>query len=272
MDWAYWLRRFSSHFRNGDWHTTGFVILQGGVWRSGRRIIMHAGLPAVRDSGDPENVTHHPAQPVRAKDIALLLLLTASAILVHGYHPFVEDAEIYVPGIRKALNPQLYPFNQQFFSSHARLTLFPNLIAISVRITHLRLEWMLLAWHFVCIFMLLFACWRLGGICLGTARAAWGGAALVAALLTMPIAGTALYIMDQYLSTRSFSTAMVMWIVLSTLEKKYLRAAGWVVVTVLIHPLMACFGFFFAGLLVWRQHASSGILRQVASATPVLML
>ena len=59
------------------------------------------------------------------------LLLTAAAILVHGYHPFVEDAEIYVPGIKQALIPALYPYNAAFFASHAHLTLFPNLIAAS---------------------------------------------------------------------------------------------------------------------------------------------
>ena len=35
----------------------------------------------------------------------LLLLLTAGALLVHGYHPYAEDAEIYLPGVEKILNP-----------------------------------------------------------------------------------------------------------------------------------------------------------------------
>jgi hypothetical protein len=117
----------------------------------------------------------------------------------------------------------------------------------------LPLEWGLLLWHFVCIFLLLLACWRLGQSCFQSARAAFGAAALVAGLLTIPVAGTALYIMDQYLNTRSFSTAMVMWIVVASLEKKYLQAAGWLALTVLIHPLMAVFGFVFSALLFWKQ-------------------
>jgi hypothetical protein len=206
------------------------------------------------------------AERLKPKAIAGLFLLATVAVLIHGYHPFVEDAEIYVPGIKKLLNPALYPLNDGFFASHAKLTLFPNLIAWSGRITHLPLEWVLLAWHFACIFVLLLACWKLGRICLGTTRAAWGSAALVGALLTIPVAGTALYIMDQYLNTRSFSTAAVMWIVVATVQRKYRQAAAWLVLTVLIHPLMAGFGLVFALLLIWRQHTAPGVKSQDASA------
>ena len=58
-----------------------------------------------------------------------LLALTFAALLVHGYHPGVEDGEIYLPGIKKILNPALYPFGSEFFLNHARLTLFDELIA-----------------------------------------------------------------------------------------------------------------------------------------------
>jgi len=190
---------------------------------------------------------------VGAKTLALLFLVTTASILVHGYHPFVEDAEIYVPGIRKLLEPALYPFNEGFFASHAKMTLFPNLMAWSVRITHLPLEWVLLAWHFVCVFSLLLACWKLGRICFGTTRAAWGSAVMVASLLTIPVAGTALYIMDQYLNTRSFSTAAVVWIVVSVPQRKYAQATGWLLFTALLHPLMAGFSLILAALLVWQR-------------------
>jgi len=53
------------------------------------------------------------------KEFLLLLLITLGALLVHGYHPGAEDAEIYLPGIKKNLNPALYPFGAEFFLSHA---------------------------------------------------------------------------------------------------------------------------------------------------------
>ena len=32
--------------------------------------------------------------------VGFIVLATLCSVLVHGYHPFVEDAEIYVPGIK----------------------------------------------------------------------------------------------------------------------------------------------------------------------------
>jgi hypothetical protein len=181
----------------------------------------------------------------------LLIGMAAGAILVHGYHPFVEDGEIYVPGIRKALNPALYPHNDGFFASHAHLTLFPHLIAASVRLTHLPLEWALLLWQFGCIFMLLLGCWHVGRLVFRDPLAKWGGVALVASLLTIPVAGTALYIMDQYVTTRATSTPAVIFIVVDALEKRWWRAGAWAIFAALIHPLMAVFGIAYALLLLW---------------------
>ena len=200
-----------------------------------------------------------------------LFFLTATAVLVHGYHPFVEDAEIYVPGIKKALNPALYPLNDGFFASHARLTLFPNLIAWWVRITHLPLEWTLLAMHFGCIFLLLAGCWKLGRAGFGNARAGWGGVALVAALLTIPVAGTALYIMDQYVNPRSFSTAASVWIVLAVVRRRHLQAAVWIGAVALIHPLMAVFGLAYAVLLIWGRRMQRALQQYALALFPIAL-
>ena len=225
---------------------------------------MHAGSRRLRKDSVAETTQARTAavQPARAKTLTLLFFLTAAAILVHGYHPLVEDAEIYVPGIKKALNPALYPFNDGFFASHARLTLFPNLMAWSAHTTHLPLEWMLLAWHFACIALLLAGCWKLGRACFGSARAAWGGALLVASLLTIPVAGTALYIMDQYVNPRSFSTAASLWIVLAVVRRKYGQVAIWIVLVALVHPLMAMFGLAYAALLIGGRRMQQALSLQ----------
>ena len=180
---------------------------------------------------------------------------------MHGYHPYVEDAEIYVPGIKKVLHPALYPYNAGFFASHARLTLFPNLIAGSIRITHLPFDWALLLWHFFSIFMLLLGCWHIGRLCFRSTCATWGAVALVASLLTIPVAGTALYILDQYLNTRSLSTPAVLFIIVNAIERKFWRAGLWTILTAAIHPLMVVFGLSFAILLLWTNRRASGIVR-----------
>jgi hypothetical protein len=186
----------------------------------------------------------------KTRAILLLLLLTAGTLLVHGYHPYAEDAEIYLPGVERILNPQLFPVGQEFFASHASLTIFPNLVAFSLRLTHLPLEAGLFLWHLASIFLLLLACWELGSLFFPNARARWGGVCLVAALLTIPVAGTALYIMDQYLNPRNLAAFAAVFAVTRTLEKKYIRAALWLTFAGSVHPLMAAFAFSFCFLLV----------------------
>ena len=149
---------------------------------------------------------------VKPTDILILFLLTAAAFLTHGYHPGAEDAEIYIPGVLKLLKPQLFPYNAEFFGSHAHLTLFPNLIAASVRISHLSLGTVLLLWQFASIFLLLLACWLLSGKCFREQNECWAGVSLVAALLTLPVAGTALYILDQYTNPRNLVVLTYWWL------------------------------------------------------------
>ena len=100
-----------------------------------------------------------------ARDILGLFGLTLGALAVHGYHPAVEDAEIYLPGILKQLHPSLFPYNSEFFASHAGMTLFPEVIAGSIRLTHLPVGVALLAWHVGSIFLLLWGCHRIARLC-----------------------------------------------------------------------------------------------------------
>lgn len=192
-----------------------------------------------------------------SRQIALLLILSAAAVLVHGFHPYVEDGEIYVPGIKHVFNPALYPQNTDFFMSHARMTIFPHLVAGSVRLTHLPWDWALFLWHCGSIFLLLLACWQIGRLAFREPLAAWGGVALVGSLLTIPVAGTALYIMDQYLTTRALSTPATLFIIVNTIERRWIRAGLWLLFTATIHPLMVVFALSYVVLLLWLEWRSS---------------
>src|ERR1700676_3817945 len=131
-----------------------------------------------------------------------LLLLAAVAVLIHGYHLGADDAAIYVPAIKSVADPSLYPFGSEFFMSHAHLSLFPDLVGDSARLTRLPVDFIIFAWHAASIFLLLLAAWRLASVCFVSSLARWGGVGLLAALLSVPIAGTALVIMDPYLTAR----------------------------------------------------------------------
>jgi hypothetical protein len=203
----------------------------------------------------------------RGKDHLLLAGLTIAAIIVHGYHPSIEDAEIYTPGILKILHPSLFPYNVDFFESHARMTFFPQLIAGSMRVTHLPLSAALLAWHFFSIFFLLLGCWRIASLCFEEKHAAWCGVALVGSLLSIPIAGTRLFLMDPYFTTRSLSAPGALLGVAGALEEKYIAAALWILFTAAIHPLMAVFAAVYVGiiLLLKFRTKSAGAAATVAA-------
>jgi hypothetical protein len=184
------------------------------------------------------------------KHIASLVLLTAIALLIHGYHPFAEDAEIYLPGVLKILNPGLFPVNAEFFGEHAGHTLYPNLIAFSVRATHLPLPWAAFLWHLISIFLLLAASWRLASALFEDERARWAAVALMAALLTLPIAGTELYILDQFLNPRNLAAYAALFAVAEVLHRKYGRATLWLVFAAVMHPFMASFAIAFCVWLI----------------------
>jgi hypothetical protein len=186
-----------------------------------------------------------------------LLFLTACAFFVQGYHPFAEDAEIYLPGIEKLLHPDLFPVGQEFFQSHASMTLFPNIVAFFLRATHLPFQFGLFLWHFGSIFFLLLACWELSGLFFASARARWCSVLLIASLLSIPIAGTALYLMDQYLNPRNLAAFAGIFMLARTLEKKYVRAFLWLVFAMCMHPLMWVFPFSFCLLFVVMEKLGS---------------
>ncbi|HUI79979.1 MAG TPA: hypothetical protein VLY24_18760 [Bryobacteraceae bacterium] len=190
-----------------------------------------------------------PIGSVLRKPVFLLLLLTLGALLVHGYHPWAEDAEIYLPGVEKILHPELFPFGAEFFESHAHLTLFPDLVAGLVKTTHLPLEWVLFVVHVASIFLLLLACWELSGKCFPDPKSRWAGVALIAGLLTLPIAGTALYIMDQYVNPRNLAAFAVIFCIAKVVDGKYLQAALFWLFAAAVHPFMSVFALFLSGLL-----------------------
>ena len=198
----------------------------------------------------------------RWKTTIALLALTLGALLIHGYHPFAEDAEIYLPGIENALQPTLFPLGQEFFASHAHLTLFPNLIALSARLTHLPLDYALFLWQLGCIFLLLLASWQISSQCFGVTTARWGAVMSMAALLTLPVAGTALYIIDQYLNPRNIAALAALFAIARVLEGRLVRAALWLVFALGIHPLMGSFALVFSLLLAGMERFERQSLRK----------
>jgi len=185
--------------------------------------------------------------------ISGLAFLAGFAVLVHGYHFGVEDQEVYLSAIKKALDPNLYPHNSEFFTTQMRATVFCRLFAFLTPVTHLRLETLLFTFHLLSVFLILLGCSTIAWRCFQNERAVWSGLLLVVGLFTIPVAGTALYIVDQYLHPRAMATCAILFAATATLDGRRLICALWLLIAILFHPLMAAFGISFVAFLAWRR-------------------
>ena len=90
-----------------------------------------------------------------------------------GYHPGLEDDSFYLAAIKKDLNPALFPHDSDFFRLQFQATLYDHLIASSVRLTHIPMEWARPIWQFVSVLLILWACARIARICFEEECARW---------------------------------------------------------------------------------------------------
>src|SRR4029077_16667357 len=117
-------------------------------------------------------------------------------------------------------------------------SLFPELVGYSARLTHLPIDFVIFCLHIACIFLLLLAAWQLLRACFVNVRAVWSGVALLAGTLSVPIAGTALVIMDPYVTARSLSTPAIIFTIACYVSNRPIQALAWLILTTLVHPQM----------------------------------
>jgi hypothetical protein len=189
----------------------------------------------------------------------LVTALTLFALLVHGYHPYAEDGGVYVPEIKRLLDPGLYPQGSEFVVGHLRYSLFAPMMSWLVRESHFGVEIVLLLVHLATFWMTLFAAWLLAARCYASMEARGGAVALLAVWMTLPVAGTSLMLMDPYVTARSLSSPCVLLALVGALrfllpqfeieeERAAERRRGLALCCAglagagLMHPLMAAYG------------------------------
>lgn len=198
-------------------------------------------------------------------DAAALALLTPSVLLIHGYHPFADDAGIYVAGIRKMLDPALFNIDASFVTAHTRLSIFSHVFAGTIRLFHLPLEAALFGAYLLSIFLFLLGCLKLSRRIFPDTHLQWGVTLLAGALFTLPVAATALWVMDPYVTARSFSTPLSLFALAACIDRDWKRTTLWCVATIVLHPLMGAYlaAFLVAYTLIggrrWRWLAASCI-------------
>lgn len=214
----------------------------------------------------PQTVLESPV--VVARDTALnsstqlrLIALTPAVLLIHGFHPFADDAGIYVAGIRKLLHPAVYQPDAPFVLSNTHLSVFAHLLADIVRVTHLPLAMALLITHIVSIYVFLLGSWSVASRLFTKATERWFSVALAAACFTLPAAGTALVLMDPYVTSRSLSTPLGLFAVAAALDRRWALAGLFVVLVGLMHPLMV---LYVAALVLLYALVDTGHARVAA--------
>ena len=227
-------------------------------------------VPALETIGKRHSVSS------QGRSFGLITTLTALALLIHGYHPYSEDGGLYVTGIKHLLSPSLYPHNAAFVDAHLRYSIFFGVIATLVRLTHLGLPIVLLAIHFACIWATLYSVLLLTERCRASRFAPAGAVLLMAAWLTVPIAGTSIILMDPYLTARSISLPCTLFALTAVIDamraaapaarnKAILLAAIALSIASTVHPLMAAYGLGDVLILACLLARSSSIRRYVTS-------
>jgi hypothetical protein len=194
-------------------------------------------------------------EPLR--NFILLSLATAGAFLVEGYHPGVEDDAVYLSAIQRRLDPGLYPHDFKWFTLQMQASIFDRMMAAWVRLTHMPVAWTELLGQCLAAFLLLWACLAVSRRCFSTRAGQWAGVALIGVLFTLPVAGTALYVFDQYLHPRAIATVLVLWAILQILDRRPLFAGVLLVASVVMHPIMGVLGLSYC-VILWIAGSRAG--------------
>ena len=180
---------------------------------------------------------------------ALLTLFSILGLAVMGYHPGFEDDGIYLTAVKSDLNQALYSHDAEFFRLQMQATIFDECVAGFVRWTGIQVSIAELLFQFAAIALIVFACWAIARRLFNEARSQWAGVALVVAMFTLPVAGTALYLVDQHLHPRAMATGLILLAVSRILAGKKWQAIPLLLFAFLLHPIMAAMGISFCFFL-----------------------
>lgn len=178
-----------------------------------------------------------------------VLLFSVLGFLAMGYHPGAEDDGIYLSAVKAAVHPSLYPHDAPFFQLQMRTSLFDSWMAHFVHFTGISVAWSEFLWQFISVFLMVWACWTILCQFFEERSARWGGIALFSAMLTLPVAGTALYLADQYLHPRNPATALILFAVCRILAGRRWQAVPLLLIAFVLHPLMGALGVSFCFIL-----------------------
>lgn len=196
-------------------------------------------------------------------------MLALLGFLTMGYHPGFEDDGIYLAAIKADLQPTLYPHDSEFFRLQLQATIFDRAMAAVIYLSHITLPWAVLLVQWLSLFSILWASWRILQKLFSDREACWSGVALLAAMFTLPASGSAVYLVDQHLHPRTIATALILFAIDRTLGRKPWQIIALLLLSIVMHPIMACFGMSLCFFLAvdWTKLLRSNLASRLARAS-----
>jgi len=212
--------------------------------------------------------------------LVLLLMLVVASLAIHGYHYGIEDEAIYLPAIKAHVNSALYPHDAVFFEPQTRPTLFDDLVAATARVLRAPVDWTVFGYYLGTLFVFYSGLWALAARLFPGTRGRLGGVLLIGTLLTMPIAGTSIFIVDQHLHPRTLATGLILWAVALVARRaegdvlkarEYILAATLLICAALLHVQMAFYGALFVAVLLLPSMKAAGKLSALMGGAVALL-
>lgn len=133
------------------------------------------------------------------------------------------------------------------------MTLFDDMVAASIRAAHIQVDTALFLWHVLCVFLLLASSLLLSEVVCINPLHRWTGVCVIGSVLTIPVAGTALLMMDPYLNPRSLSTPLSLFAITAALKSQNVMGVVCLVALALVHPLMAIYGAILWAMILLNR-------------------
>lgn len=183
----------------------------------------------------------HPLVVVTARRTAGVFALGALAFALLGYHPYAEDGGLYAAAVTAHADPSLYPHDRVWAIAHTQHSVFPTALGTLVRMLHVAPAPVLLLLQAVSLCGLLLAAMHLARTCFPEENA-WSAGLVVAVCAGLPVAGTALYAVDPYVTARSLASPLLLLACSYALRGRWRRCLCCWLLSTGLHPLMALWG------------------------------
>jgi hypothetical protein len=187
-----------------------------------------------------------------------LLAISALTFLVHGYHPFADDAGLYIAGVKKLLDPTLFPVGMRFILAETRIESFYPLVIGVTKLLHGSLEGALLLLYLMTLIAFIYGAWYVSGLITDCRFCRWTAVCLAGCLFTLPVAGTSINIMEPYLGPRALVAVLSLFAVGLTLERRWFWLGLTLLVSATMHPELTIFTGSFVLVLALLERGKTG--------------